>query len=180
MRSKPRRNQRSMAVRSASSSTLTSRRRAAMSAQSRRSCGCLIWRQMSAMPGSSLSPGGPCCCHSGASQSRARPPISSARTAFWMAASKVRSIAITSPVAFIWVPLRIRSPSGNLSKGQRGIFTTHVVQRRLEGRRRYWPVTALGISSRRFAHGDLGRLPARSGYPVALLASAEERRDPAG
>ncbi len=40
-----------------------------------------------------------------------------------MACSKVRSIAITSPVDFIWV-LRVRSALGNLSKGQRGILTT--------------------------------------------------------
>jgi hypothetical protein len=32
-------------------------------------------------------------------------------------------MAITSPVAFIWVPM-VRSPPGNLSKGQRGILTT--------------------------------------------------------
>jgi hypothetical protein len=32
-------------------------------------------------------------------------------------------MAITSPVAFICVPM-LRSPKGNLSKGQRGIFTT--------------------------------------------------------
>ena len=49
--------------------------------------------------------------------------ISSERTAFWNAASKVLSTAITSPVAFIWVPTLL-SPLGNLSKGQRGIFTT--------------------------------------------------------
>ena len=57
---------------------------------------------------------------------------SSERIAFCSAASKVRSIAITSPVAFICVP-SARSASGNLSNGQRGILTTHVVQRRLEG-----------------------------------------------
>ena len=43
--------------------------------------------------------------------------------AFWKAASKVRSMAMTSPVAFICVPVT-RSPVGNLSNGQRGIFTT--------------------------------------------------------
>ena len=48
---------------------------------------------------------------------------SSERIALSIAASKERSIAITSPVDFIWVVSR-RSPSGNLSKGQRGIFTT--------------------------------------------------------
>ncbi len=59
----------------------------------------------------------------GSSQSSERPPNSSERTAFRSAASNVRSIAITSPVAFICVPIR-RSPSGNLSNGQRGILTT--------------------------------------------------------
>jgi hypothetical protein len=48
---------------------------------------------------------------------------SSDRIAFISAASKVRSIAMTSPVAFIWVPI-LRSAVGNLSKGQRGILTT--------------------------------------------------------
>ena len=49
--------------------------------------------------------------------------ISNERTAFWKAASNDRSMAITSPVAFICVPMA-RSPLGNLSKGQRGILTT--------------------------------------------------------
>ena len=49
--------------------------------------------------------------------------ISSDLTAFWNAASNERSMAITSPVAFICVPMA-RSPAGNLSKGQRGILTT--------------------------------------------------------
>jgi hypothetical protein len=48
---------------------------------------------------------------------------SSERSALVMAASKLRSMAITSPVDFICVPRR-RSASGNLSKGQRGILTT--------------------------------------------------------
>jgi hypothetical protein len=39
------------------------------------------------------------------------------------AAPKVRSIAITSPVAFIWLP-SVRSAVGNLSNGNRGSFTT--------------------------------------------------------
>jgi hypothetical protein len=42
--------------------------------------------------------------HSGRSQSRLRPPTSSERTALLSAASKLRSMAMTSPVAFIWVP----------------------------------------------------------------------------
>ncbi len=50
-------------------------------------------------------------------------PISRERIDFKKAASKLRSIAITSPVAFIWVPKR-RSPKINLSKGQRGTFST--------------------------------------------------------
>ena len=57
------------------------------------------------------------------SHSSDRPPTSSDRTAFCNAASNVRSIAITSPVAFICVPSD-RSPAPNLSNGQRGIFTT--------------------------------------------------------
>ena len=61
--------------------------------------------------------------HAGASASRSWPLISSDRSAFSIAASKVRSIAMTSPVAFICVPRR-RSAARNLSNGQRGIFTT--------------------------------------------------------
>ena len=57
------------------------------------------------------------------SHSSDRPPTSSERTAFCSAASNERSIAITSPVAFICVPSD-RSPAPNLSNGQRGIFTT--------------------------------------------------------
>ena len=49
--------------------------------------------------------------------------ISSERSAFCRAASKERSIAMTSPVAFICVP-SVRSAAANLSNGQRGIFTT--------------------------------------------------------
>ena len=59
----------------------------------------------------------------GSSQSSDLLPNSSERTAFCRAASKVRSMAITSPVAFICVP-SWRSPEANLSKGQRGILTT--------------------------------------------------------
>ena len=45
--------------------------------------------------------------------------------AFWPLFNhiKQRDIAMTSPVAFICVPIS-RSPRGNLSKGQRGILTT--------------------------------------------------------
>ncbi len=57
------------------------------------------------------------------SQRMSRLVISRERTAFWNAASNERSIAMTSPVAFICV-LMERSPAGNLSKGQRGILTT--------------------------------------------------------
>ena len=57
------------------------------------------------------------------SHSSDRLVISSDLTAFWKAASKERSMAITSPVAFICVPM-VRSPAGNLSKGHRGILTT--------------------------------------------------------
>ena len=57
------------------------------------------------------------------SHSSERFVISKDRTAFWKAASKERSIAITSPVAFICVPI-LRSPPGNLSNGHLGILTT--------------------------------------------------------
>ena len=50
-------------------------------------------------------------------------PISAPRTAFIRAISKLGAIAMTSPVAFIWVP-RVREASANLSKGHLGIFTT--------------------------------------------------------
>ena len=61
--------------------------------------------------------------HSGSSQVSDRRPSSNDLTAFTKAASKLRSIAITSPVAFICVPSDL-SPVSNLSNGQRGIFTT--------------------------------------------------------
>ena len=41
--------------------------------------------------------------------------------------SRVRPMAITSPVAFIWVPSRGR-PSENLSKGQRGNLDDHIIE----------------------------------------------------
>ena len=50
-------------------------------------------------------------------------PFSNDLTAFCKADSKFLSIAITSPVAFIWVP-KERSPSRNLSNGHLGILTT--------------------------------------------------------
>jgi hypothetical protein len=62
-------------------------------------------------------------------QSTNAPPVSvsnlrsSPRTAFISAAANVRPIPIASPVDFICVPSR-KSASGNLSNGQRGIFTT--------------------------------------------------------
>ena len=49
--------------------------------------------------------------------------ISNERTALRSDSSKVRPMAITSPVLFIDVPIR-RSTVGNLSKGHRGIFVT--------------------------------------------------------
>ena len=45
------------------------------------------------------------------------------RMAFISAASKEFPMAMTSPVAFIWVP-RVRLAVVNLSKGRRGIFST--------------------------------------------------------
>ena len=93
-------------------------------------------------------------CQPGSSQSSERPPTSSERTAFCSAPSKERSIAITSPVAFICVP-SVRSPNGNLSNGQRGIFTTHVVERRLEGGGRLLRDGVRDLVER-LADGDLG------------------------
>ncbi len=49
--------------------------------------------------------------------------ISRERMAFMMPSSMVRPMAMTSPVDFIWVP-SLLSTVRNLSKGQRGIFTT--------------------------------------------------------
>ena len=50
-------------------------------------------------------------------------PYSSDLIALSKDSSKVLPIAITSPVAFIWVP-RYLSPSPNLSNGNLGIFVT--------------------------------------------------------
>ena len=113
MRSMARRNHPSTWVWASSSSGVAPRRRAAMSAHTRRSVAGNngSWRQ-------SLR-----SRHSCASHSIDCPLISSERTAFENAASKERSIAMTSPVAFICV-LMPRSPVGNLSNGQRGILTT--------------------------------------------------------
>ena len=55
--------------------------------------------------------------------SDARPPSSSERTPLRKASWKVRPMAITSPIDFIWV-VSVRSASGNFSKFHRGIFTT--------------------------------------------------------
>ena len=49
--------------------------------------------------------------------------ISAPRTAFIRAISKVAAMAMTSPVAFIWVP-SFRLEPANLSKGHLGTFTT--------------------------------------------------------
>ena len=73
--------------------------------------------------GSPSMPWEPPSRHSGLSHSSDRFPRSSERTAFCRAASKLRSMAITSPVAFICVLIR-RSPEENLSNGHRGILTT--------------------------------------------------------
>ena len=114
IRWKARVNHGSIPVARDNSSGETSRRRAAISAHSRSSFGPIGKRSDS--PSSDLS-------HPESSHSSERFVISSDLTAFWNAASKERSIAITSPVAFICVPM-LRSPRGNLSNGQRGIFTT--------------------------------------------------------
>ena len=61
--------------------------------------------------------------HAGSSQVQPRPRGSSERTALSSAGPNSRSMAIASPVAFIWTPSE-RSASGNLSNGQRGSLTT--------------------------------------------------------
>src|SRR5207247_3463544 len=88
------------------------------------------------------------------------------------AASKVRSMAITSPVDFIWVP-SVRSAAGNLSKGQRGIFTT---QQSNAGSKAavVFPVTAWGITCSKRPAAILAATRA-IGYPVAFEASADDR-----
>ena len=77
-------------------------------------------------------PGPPRARPPGSRRSAARPgprpaarrrPARGPRSALLSAAPKVRSIAITSPVAFIWLP-RLRSAVGNLSNGKRGSLTT--------------------------------------------------------
>ena len=92
-----------MPLRSASDAGSAPLRNESSSANSRRSLGSSI------VSGPSSQVGGGFC--------------SSERIALIIAASKVRSTAITSPVEAIWVPRR-RSPAGNLSNGHRGILTT--------------------------------------------------------
>ena len=105
-------NHRSILVHSKISWAFIPRRRAAIIAQSLRSVGSRGY-DLTSVPG----------FHFASSQRSDFLPNSSERTAFCRAASKVRSMAMTSPVAFIWVPM-MRSPEANLSKGQRGILTT--------------------------------------------------------
>ena len=105
-------NQGSIPVARDRSSGATPLRSAAISAHNRSSFG-WIGRVLSRSPP----------FHERSSHSSERLVISSDLTAFWNAASKERSMAMTSPVAFICVPIS-RSPRGNLSKGQRGILTT--------------------------------------------------------
>ena len=78
---------------------------------------------------SSRSPGRRCVSSQAGSSQPARPRGSSRRTAFSSAGPNSRSIAIASPVAFIWTP-RLRSATGNLSNGQRGTLDDDVVDRR--------------------------------------------------
>ena len=59
----------------------------------------------------------------GSSARKPAPACSRPRSALLSAAPKVRSMAITSPVAFIWEPSE-RSAVGNLSNGKRGSLTT--------------------------------------------------------
>ncbi len=61
--------------------------------------------------------------HPGSSHSQPRPRGSSERIALSRAGPNSRSMAIASPVAFIWMPSD-RSAVGNLSNGQRGSLTT--------------------------------------------------------
>ena len=94
----------------------------------RRSAAMTVQRR-SSVASRGRSPGPPPSC--GSSQSSDRPPISRLRTAFCSAASKLRSIAITSPVAFICVPI-LRSPNWKLVEGPARDLDHAVVQRRLE------------------------------------------------
>ncbi len=80
------------------------------------------------------------------SRTRWSAPISRERTAFRRDSSRVRPMAITSPVAFIWLP-NLRLAEANLSKGQRGILQYHIIDGRLETGE-VWPVTGFFSSSR--------------------------------
>ena len=97
----------------AASSAVTPRRSAAISAHRRsRSVGATRSLQASASVQARVFPEQVL-----ARRSRASAPPSAAPP------RSVRSIAMTSPVAFICVP-SVRSPTANLSNGQRGILTT--------------------------------------------------------
>jgi hypothetical protein len=112
------RNQRSMFVRSCSSSIDQPRRSARNSAHIRRSFG-TTRRLRSADSSSSASAGS--CIDSG--KRLPNFPSSSDRTALRNASLNVRPIAIASPTDFICV-VSVRSACGNFSKFQRGNFTT--------------------------------------------------------
>src|SRR5206468_11258906 len=104
--------------------------------------------------------------------SRPTRSISSERTAFRTDSSKVRPIAITSPVLFFDVPIR-RSTVGNLSKGHRGIFVT--TQSNVGSHEaRLLPVTGFGISPRRRPIAILAAVRA-IGYLVAFAPRAGGR-----
>ena len=140
------------------------RRRRTRSASSSR-------QRRSSLAGYSCAGVRPRSARGGLAARRRAPPAP--RTAFCSAASKVRSIAITSPVAFICVP-SARSASGNLSNGQRGILTTHVVERRLEGGGRL-ARHRVGDLVQPHADGDLGRDARDRDSRSPCEASAEER-----
>ncbi len=106
------RNQTSIAVQDEISSSVKPRRSASAIASNRSSSPASILRLTSV-------------AESLATLGAANPlrPVSSERSAFCSAASKLRSMAITSPVAFICVPRRRAAPA-NLSNGHLGTLTT--------------------------------------------------------
>jgi hypothetical protein len=83
-----------------------------------------------------------------------------AAQAFWKASLKVPPIAITSPTDFIWVPSS--EGAGELLEGEARDLHDHVVDGRLEGRRRHAGDVVLDLVER-VADGELARRSSRSG-----------------